>query len=151
MFFRVVQTFEEYLVTHVATFLHKRDSLLKTAIHCQMVRLQGACLTEFLLEIIRLARQTIKPQLVIGDPYTSIGPASLSGKIETLRTALAPKFDELFSYDLHPEVRKRLNKAVAELFYYAMTGPVENPLSGLERKQIEDIMISKGFQGLKVV
>ena len=123
------------MVSNMSSLLHKRKSLLDTALRCRMERLQGVCLTEMVMEIIDLARERAKQIR-----YNSSNP-HLPYVVGQLRTTLSPKFDELFSYDLHPEVRKRLNNAMAELMYYGIAGSLDNMFYGLERKHIESILI----------
>ena len=122
-----MQTFEEYLAANIQNFLHKRDSLLTTALRCQMVHLQSVCITEILLEIIERARKIVEDRY--GYSHSS------------LRSVLPPEFEKLFSYDLHPTVKKRLDKAVIEIICCGMASGCESGLKGLDRKVIEDIMI----------
>lgn len=83
-----------------------------------MARLQGVCLTEILMGIVSIAR---------------------SQRAYWKRT-VSQEFEKLFSYEIDPEVRQRLNKAMIELFTFAVVGSSGTAFPGLEKEQIESIM-----------
>ncbi len=97
-------------------------SLLHIASRCGLERLQEACITEILLALVNKVRD-----------------ARYSGHSYTNHTAQT--FDELFSYDLHPEARNRLGKAISLLLGTALDGNSITWVVAVDRAKVEEIMM----------
>jgi hypothetical protein len=57
------------------------------------------------------------------------------------KRSVSEELTKLFSYEIDPEVRQRLNKAMVELIISAVVGSSGTAFPGLGKEQIESIMI----------